>query len=119
MGSSPGGTSTDMVSIEGTQRPEMRSTAVGQDPRVTAGIVANCGLGLLDETAAAVRRMAHVHTSPGRVSRVSLPVLRNKYHPLRLRRGHTQFLQTTANARCRCTSRKPFSAPRRGFGIAA
>ncbi|KAJ5808524.1 hypothetical protein N7474_009793 [Penicillium riverlandense] len=64
MGSSHGGASTDMVSIEGTQRPEMRSTAVGQDPRVTAGIVANCGLGLLDETAAAVRRMAHVHTSP-------------------------------------------------------
>ncbi|KAJ5989073.1 hypothetical protein N7481_004283 [Penicillium waksmanii] len=53
-----------MVSVEGTQREEMKVSAVGQDPRVTAGIVANCGLGLLDETAAGVRRMAHVHQSP-------------------------------------------------------
>ncbi|KAJ5390704.1 uncharacterized protein N7496_001772 [Penicillium cataractarum] len=53
-----------MVSVEGTQREEMKISAVGQDPRVTAGIVANCGLGLLDETAAGVRRMAHVHQSP-------------------------------------------------------
>lgn len=53
-----------MVSVEGTQREEMKLSAVGQDPRVTAGIVANCGLGLLDETAAGVRRMAHVHQSP-------------------------------------------------------
>lgn len=53
-----------MVSVEGTQREEMKVSAVGQDPRLTAGIVANCGLGLLDETAAGVRRMAHVHKSP-------------------------------------------------------
>jgi hypothetical protein len=53
-----------MVSVEGTQREEMKVSAVGQDPRVTAGIVANCGFGLLDETAAGVRRMAHVHKSP-------------------------------------------------------
>ncbi|KAJ5683337.1 hypothetical protein N7462_006502 [Penicillium macrosclerotiorum] len=53
-----------MISIDGTQREEMKVSAVGQDPRVTAGIVANAGLALLDETAAAVRRMAHVHTSP-------------------------------------------------------
>lgn len=53
-----------MISVEGTQREEMKVTAVGQDPRVTAGIVANCGLGLLDETAAGVRRMSHVHQSP-------------------------------------------------------
>lgn len=53
-----------MVSVEGTQREEMKTKAVGQDPRVTAGIVANCGLGLLDETAAGVRRMTHVHQSP-------------------------------------------------------
>lgn len=52
-----------MVSVEGTRREEMKVSAVGQDPRVTAGIVANCGLGLLDETAAGVRRMAHVHKS--------------------------------------------------------
>lgn len=48
-----------MVSLDGTQREEMKVSAVGQDPRVTAGIVANCGLGLLDETAAAVRRTQH------------------------------------------------------------
>ncbi|KAF3387603.1 Folic acid synthesis protein fol1 [Penicillium rolfsii] len=53
-----------MISVEGTQREEMKVSAVGQDPRVTAGIIANCGLGLLDETAAGVRRMAHVHQSP-------------------------------------------------------
>lgn len=53
-----------LVSVEGTQREEMKVSAVGQDPRVTAGIVANCGLGLLDETAAGVRRMAHIHKSP-------------------------------------------------------
>ena len=53
-----------MISVEGTQREDMKISAVGQDPRVTAGVVANCGLGLLDETAAGVRRMAHVHQSP-------------------------------------------------------
>lgn len=53
-----------MVSVEGTQREEMKVSAAGQDPRVTAGIVANCGLGLLDETAAGVRRMEHIHQSP-------------------------------------------------------
>lgn len=45
-----------MVGLDGTQREEMKVSAVGQDPRVTAGIIANCGLGLLDETAASVRR---------------------------------------------------------------
>lgn len=34
-------------------------TGSGEDVRVTAGIVAGCGLGLLDETAAGVRRMSH------------------------------------------------------------
>ena len=53
-----------MISLEGTQREEMKVSPVGQDPRVTAGIVANAGLGLLDETAAGVRRMSHVHQSP-------------------------------------------------------
>lgn len=57
-----------MVSVEGTQREEMKASALGQDPRVTAGIVANCGLGLLDETAAGVRRMAHVHSPRGSFS---------------------------------------------------
>jgi FolB domain-containing protein len=53
-----------MVSVEGTQREDMKISAVGQDPRVTAGIVANCGLGLLDDTAAGVRRMENVQPSP-------------------------------------------------------
>ncbi|KAJ5155431.1 hypothetical protein N7492_008234 [Penicillium capsulatum] len=53
-----------MVSLDGTQREDMKVSAVGQDPRVTAGIVANCGLGLLDETAAAVRRSENTLPSP-------------------------------------------------------
>lgn len=57
-----------MVSVEGTQREEMKASALGQDPRVTGGIVANCGLGLLDETAAGVRRMSHVHSPRGSFS---------------------------------------------------
>ncbi|KAJ5095531.1 hypothetical protein NUU61_004887 [Penicillium alfredii] len=53
-----------IISVEGTRREDMRASALGEDPRVTAAIVANCGLGLLDETAAGVRRMAHTHQSP-------------------------------------------------------
>lgn len=53
-----------MISLGGTQCEDMRVSTVGQDPRVTAGIVANCGLGLLDETAAGVQRMEHVQQSP-------------------------------------------------------
>jgi len=53
-----------MISVDGTQREDMKLSAVGQDPRITAGIVANCGLGLLDETAAGVRRMEHASQSP-------------------------------------------------------
>ncbi|KAJ5648288.1 hypothetical protein N7490_004660 [Penicillium lividum] len=53
-----------IVSLDGTQREDMKTSDVGQDPRVTAGIVANAGLGMLDETAAGVRRMAHVQPSP-------------------------------------------------------
>lgn len=52
-----------MISVEGTQREDMKICAVGQDPRITAGIVANCGLGLLDDTAAGVRRMEDVQQS--------------------------------------------------------
>lgn len=51
-----------MVSIDGTQRDSLTGTKEpGQDVRLTAGIVAGCALGLLDETAAGVRRMAHAH----------------------------------------------------------
>jgi dihydroneopterin aldolase len=53
-----------LISVDGTQREDMKVSAVGQDPRVTAGVVANCGLGLLDETAAGVRRMENVQQSP-------------------------------------------------------
>ncbi|KAJ5132712.1 hypothetical protein N7448_006870 [Penicillium atrosanguineum] len=49
-----------MVSVEGTQREDMKISAT---PRVTAGIVANCGLGLLDDTAAGVQRMENVQQS--------------------------------------------------------
>ncbi|KAJ5539919.1 hypothetical protein N7513_008251 [Penicillium frequentans] len=53
-----------MVSLDGTQREDMKISDVGQDPRATAGMVANAGLGMLDETAAGVRRMAHIQPSP-------------------------------------------------------
>ncbi|PWY92604.1 dihydroneopterin aldolase domain protein [Aspergillus heteromorphus CBS 117.55] len=57
-----------MVSVDGSRRDEMLGSDVGQDVRLTAGIVANCGLGLLDETAAGVRRMSHMHNSQRRSS---------------------------------------------------
>ncbi|KAJ5683898.1 uncharacterized protein N7477_000243 [Penicillium maclennaniae] len=53
----------NMAQISRMQREDMKVSAVGQDPRVTAGIVANCGLGLLEDTAAGVRRMEHVQQS--------------------------------------------------------
>lgn len=58
------GSDPRMVSVDGSGRDEMTSKGVGQDVREIAGIVANCALGLLDETAAGVRRMSHVHQSP-------------------------------------------------------
>ncbi|PYH43532.1 dihydroneopterin aldolase [Aspergillus saccharolyticus JOP 1030-1] len=60
-----------MVSIDGSRRDEMLGAALGEDVRLTAGIVANCGLGLLDETAAGVRRMSHVHHDGRRRSSAS------------------------------------------------
>ncbi|KAL6236897.1 hypothetical protein BDW75DRAFT_98504 [Aspergillus navahoensis] len=57
-----------MISVDGSRRDEMLRADIGQDMRLTAGIVANCGLGLLDETAAGVRRMAHVQQSRRRSS---------------------------------------------------
>lgn len=53
-----------MISVDGSRRDEMASKGLGQDVREIAGIVANAALGLLDETAAGVRRMSHVHQSP-------------------------------------------------------
>ncbi|RMJ25740.1 Dihydroneopterin aldolase domain protein [Aspergillus sp. HF37] len=60
----PGPGDTRMISVDGSRRNEMASKGLGQDVREIAGIVANCALGLLDETAAGVRRMSHVHQSP-------------------------------------------------------
>ncbi|KAH8423896.1 dihydroneopterin aldolase [Aspergillus melleus] len=57
-----------MISVEGSRREEMLRKELGQDVRLTAGIVANCGLGLLDETAAGVRRMSHLHQTVRRSS---------------------------------------------------
>lgn len=58
------GPGSRMISVDGSRRDEVSSKGKGQDVRGIAGIVANCGLGLLDETAAGVRRMSHVHQSP-------------------------------------------------------
>lgn len=63
MGSHPG-SDNRMISVDGSRRDEMSTKGLGQDVRGTAEIVANCALGLLDETAAGVRRMSHVHQSP-------------------------------------------------------
>ncbi|KAL4915289.1 hypothetical protein BDW62DRAFT_188697 [Aspergillus aurantiobrunneus] len=71
-----------MISVEGSRREEMLGADVGQDLRLTAGIVANCGLRLLDETAAGVRRMAHVHQTRRRSSAsapASAPAVNNNH----------------------------------------
>jgi dihydroneopterin aldolase len=52
---SPEHPARQLVSVEGTQREEMLTAALGQDPRVTAGIIAGAGLGMLDDTAASVQ----------------------------------------------------------------
>ena len=56
-----GGAAPAIVSAEGRRRDSIARRDAGQDVRGVAGIVANCALGLLDETAAGVRRMEHVH----------------------------------------------------------
>ncbi|KAL4873403.1 hypothetical protein BDV12DRAFT_77751 [Aspergillus spectabilis] len=68
LGRSPALPGQHLISVEGSRREEMLAKDVGQDVRLTAGVVANCGLGLLDETAAGVRRMAHVHQTRRRSS---------------------------------------------------
>lgn len=52
--SSPAHPSQRMISLEGTQREDMKTSGLGQDPRVIAGVVAGAGLGLLETTAAGV-----------------------------------------------------------------
>ena len=41
-----------------------RDILLGHDVRILAGLLADCALGLLDETIAGVRRMSHVHQVP-------------------------------------------------------
>lgn len=44
-------------------------TTLSNDVRLMGGLIAGCGLGLLDETIAGVRRMDHVHAHPDSPSR--------------------------------------------------
>jgi dihydroneopterin aldolase len=53
----------DTLDIDGSQSARRKEILLGRDVRILAGIIANCGLGLLDETIAGVRRMAHTHQS--------------------------------------------------------
>lgn len=69
----PEGPGQPTVIVDGNPKDEKTVNALGQDVRVIGGVVANCGLGLLDETAAGVRRMAHVQQQSPRNSTV-LPV---------------------------------------------
>ena len=52
------------VYVDGKPKDERTINTLSQDVRVFGGVIANCGLGLLDETAAGVRRMAHIQQSP-------------------------------------------------------
>ncbi|CRG86435.1 hypothetical protein PISL3812_03441 [Talaromyces islandicus] len=57
-------TTTKMTEAESAKRADI---LLGHDVRILASLVADCALGLLDETIAGVHRMAHVHTgSPSR-----------------------------------------------------
>lgn len=63
------------VFVDGNLKDEKAVNTLGQDVRVIGGVVANCGLGLLDETAAGIRRMSHVHQSPrNSINSTALPV---------------------------------------------
>jgi dihydroneopterin aldolase len=44
-----------MISVEGTHQKNMLTAAPGQDPRVTAALVADAGLEMLDQTAKSVK----------------------------------------------------------------
>ncbi|KAB8222796.1 Dihydroneopterin aldolase-domain-containing protein [Aspergillus novoparasiticus] len=63
-----------MISLEGSRRNSMMKNDVGQDVRLTAAIVANCGLGLLDETTAGVRRMSHLHNAASQAPASTSPI---------------------------------------------
>lgn len=63
-----------MISLEGSRRNSMMKNDVGQDVRLTAAIVANCSLGLLDETTAGVRRMSHLHNAASQAPASTSPI---------------------------------------------
>ncbi|GAB1194751.1 hypothetical protein APSETT444_004000 [Aspergillus pseudonomiae] len=63
-----------MISLEGNRRNSMMKNDVGQDVRLTAAIVANCSLGLLDETTAGVRRMSHLHNAANQAPPLASPI---------------------------------------------
>ena len=49
--------------IDGSQAKKGKENLLDQDVRIIADLITNCGLGLLDETIAGVRRMVHTHQS--------------------------------------------------------
>jgi dihydroneopterin aldolase len=51
-------------SQDGGRLSQAAEATLSNDVRVIAGLIANCGLGLLDETIAGVRRMDHVQAHP-------------------------------------------------------
>lgn len=53
----------DMLDMDESQSARRKEILLGRDVRILAGIIADCGLGMLDETIAGVRRMAHTHQS--------------------------------------------------------
>jgi dihydroneopterin aldolase len=60
-------TTTATTKTADAERAKRADILLGHDVRILAALVADCALGLLDETIAGVRRMAHVHTgSPSR-----------------------------------------------------
>ncbi|GAD94710.1 dihydroneopterin aldolase domain protein [Paecilomyces variotii No. 5] len=61
----------EMMGVSLSQKEAAEEILLGGDVRIIAGMIANCGLTLLDETVAGVRRMSHVHLSPTRQRRGS------------------------------------------------
>lgn len=52
------------IRYSGIEKVQAAENALSYDIRILAGLIADCGLGLLDETIAGVRRMAHVQVHP-------------------------------------------------------
>jgi len=51
------------INIDSSQAEKRKEILLDQDVRIIADLITNCGLGLLDETIAGVRRMVHSHQS--------------------------------------------------------